>query len=458
MIQSVNPATGVLEQTFVPHSPDEVDARLTELTTAQQKWREVPLAERAVRMADLAVVLRERRDELAQLVTAEMGKPIVQAEGEIDKCASVSEFFSGPGVAFLEPVRVRSPFDDAIVRFDPLGVILAVMPWNYPFWQVFRQLVPALLAGNTVALKHASNVPRCALAIEDVVATAGFPAGVVRTLLVPASSVRALIEDPRVSAVTVTGSSEVGALVASQAGGVLKKQVLELGGSDPFIVLEDADLDAVVEEAVKARNLNAGQTCVAAKRFIVSAPVVDAFSTRMAAGVGALVVGDPLDRRTDVGPLARPELVGTLASQVRRSVEMGAHLLVGGTPIKGPGCYFAPGVLAEVTPSMPVFEEETFGPVAAIIAAADDDRAVELANGSQYGLGASIWTKDSERALAIAARLDVGAVFVNARVSSDPSLPFGGVKRSGYGRELGELGVRELTNVKSVALRRVSGG
>ena len=439
-----------------PVLPGEV-ARIVEATAAAQRlWAEVSLDDRAAVVRSIGQTLRARRVDLAALATTEMGKPITQAETEVDKCARACHFFAAHAREYLRPAQVDAPFDEAIVRYDPLGVVLAVMPWNFPFWQVLRLIAPALIAGDAVLVKHASNVPRCAVAIEQVVADSGAPRDIVRALLIPAAGVEPVIADPRVSAVCVTASSAAGAAVASVAARHLKKQVLELGGSDAFIVLDDADLGPVTAEAVSARMLNAGQSCVAAKRFIVASSAAAEFTARFADAVGRLVMGDPWDRRTQVGPLARPDLADEVARQVRQSLDMGARLLAGST--RSAGAYFAPAVLSDVTPDMPVFAEETFGPVAAIVTADDDDAIVALANRSDYGLGASIWTPDLARAKRLAGRLECGCVFINSRVSSDPALPFGGVKRSGYGRELGSFGIRELTNIKAVAVRHAAVG
>ena len=423
---------------------------------AQEAWSGTPMAVRVAYLRKFGEVLRKRRERLARLATMEMGKPIAQAEAEIDKCARACDFYADRAEELLRPTVVSTSFDESYVEYDPLGIVLAIMPWNFPFWQVIRLLAPAFAAGNAVVLKHASNVPECAVAIEDAVVSTGLPAGLFRTMLIPPEAVADVIADPRVAAVCVTGSSEVGAKVASIAGRHLTKVVLELGGSDAFIVLDDADLDHVVPEAVSSRMLNAGQSCVAAKRFLVHAEIYHEFSDRLARAVERLVVGDPWDRRTEVGPLARPDLSAAIERQVSGSVAVGARILVGGEPDRTRKSFYPPTVLADVRPGMPVFAEETFGPVAAVTAATGDDELVALANTSEYGLGASIWTSDLDRARKLATRLEVGCVFVNCRVSSDPALPFGGIKRSGYGRELGTTGLRELTNIKAVALRRPS--
>ena len=336
------------------------------------------------------------------------------------------------------------------MRFQPLGVVLAIMPWNFPFWQAIRFAAPALMGGNVAVLKHASNVPQCALAIEEIFHEAGFPEGVFTTLLVGGSSVQRLIEDPRVAAVTLTGSSDTGSAVASAAGRVLKKQVLELGGSDPFIVLDDADVEAACGVAVKARNQNSGQSCISAKRFIVASQIVDEFMSRFTSAVGSLRVGDPLEKATQIGPLAREDLIDSLDSQVRRSVSSGASVSVGGSRVSGRGYFFSPTVIFCSDRSVPVMREETFGPVAAVVAVDSDDQAVEVANDTEYGLGAAVWTGDPERGKRLAERIEAGNVFVNGMVASDPRIPFGGVKRSGYGRELSEYGIREFQNIQTI--------
>ena len=436
------------------HSAGEVQEMLERAAAVQQAWSATSPAVRVACVRRLGEVLRARRETLSRLVTTEMGKPIVQAEAEIDKCASACDFYAEKAEEFLRPTIVATSFDESYIEYDPLGIVLAVMPWNFPFWQVIRLLAPAFAAGNAVVLKHASNVPQCAVAIENAVLSAGFPAGLFRAMLIPPDAVAGVIADPRVAAVCVTGSSEVGAKIAGVAGTHLTKVVLELGGSDAFIVLEDADLGHVVGEAVRSRMLNAGQSCVAAKRILVHSARLEEFSELFVAAVRRLVVGDPWDRDTDIGPLARPDLVASIERQVSESIAMGARVLVGGQGDRAQGSFYPPTVLADVRPGMPVFSEETFGPVAAVTSAADDDELVALANASNFGLGASIWTGDLSRARKLATRLEVGCVFVNCRVSSDPALPFGGVKDSGYGRELGVNGLRELTNIKSVALRQ----
>ncbi|MEA2683231.1 MAG: succinate-semialdehyde dehydrogenase / glutarate-semialdehyde dehydrogenase [Chloroflexota bacterium] len=451
VIQAINPATEEVIGEYALFGADQVDEALDAATAAAAEARTHPPQERVTLLQNLARGLRAGRDDLARLITSEMGKPITEAEAEVEKCAACCDYYAANGPAHLadEDVKVDAP-ERGFVAYEPLGVVLAVMPWNFPFWQVFRFAAPALLAGNAAVLKHASNVPGCALAIQRLVEAAGGDPGLFRTLLIPGSAVRGLIADSRIAAVTLTGSTEVGRDVAAAAGAVIKKQVLELGGSDPFVVLDDADLDATAVAAARARNQNAGQSCIAAKRFIVAASIAEAFAERLAAAVADLAMGDPLERATRLGPLARGDLRESLSEQVGRSVSLGARVLTGGRTPDRRGYFFEGTVVTEVTPEMAVFSEETFGPVAAVIAASSDTEAVELANRTEFGLGASIWTSDSERGLALARRIDAGSVFVNSQVASDARFPFGGVKLSGYGRELGAVGVREFTNLKTI--------
>jgi succinate-semialdehyde dehydrogenase/glutarate-semialdehyde dehydrogenase len=450
MFQAVDPATEEVIATYEPFSPAQVEAALEAAAQAFARWRRTPVAERAAAVRALAGVLRARRDEWALLITREMGKPIVEAEAEIEKCAWNCEYFAEHGPGFLTDLPVPTEARESYVAFDPLGVVLAIMPWNFPFWQVFRFLAPALVAGNTAVLKHAANVPGCALAIEEAVRQAGLPDGVLRTLLISTAEVEPVIADRRIAAVTLTGSSVAGEAVAAAAGKRIKKQVLELGGSDPFIVLADADLDAAARTAARARNQNSGQSCIAAKRFLVEEPVAEAFLERFVAAVTALRVGDPRDRATNVGPLARADLRESLARQVEASRARGARLVVGGAPLPGRGFFYQPTILDGVSPEMPAFCEETFGPVAAVIRVRDAEEAIALANASDYGLGATLWTQNLARARQLVRQIEAGVVFVNGMVASDPRLPFGGIKRSGYGRELGVFGIREFTNIKTV--------
>jgi acyl-CoA reductase-like NAD-dependent aldehyde dehydrogenase len=454
VLQSINPATEEVLDSFSEFSDAQIDAALQQAVTAQQRWRDTSLGERAARLQSVARILREQKSSWAALATSEMGKPIVEAEAEVEKCAWNCDYFAEHGASFLTDMPVQTDNAESYVAFEPLGIVLAIMPWNFPFWQVIRFAAPALMAGNGAVLKHASNVPRCGLAIEGIMRQAGLPEGLFRSLLVPGSKVEPLIADPRVQAVTLTGSSAVGEQVASAAGRHLKKQVLELGGSDPFIVLADADLPAAAAMAVRARNQNNGQSCIAAKRFIVEETVADEFTERFAASVKALQVGDPMQRETNIGPLARGDLRETVVSQVERSVKAGARAVVGGSVPNGKGYFYAPTVLEGVSQAMPAFREEVFGPVAAVIRARDADDAVRLANDTEYGLGANLWTSDVPHAKALARRIQAGNVFINGMVASDPRLPFGGVKRSGYGRELSVFGIREFVNIQSVVVAR----
>jgi len=449
-IQSINPATGEILESFKETSGQELDRILTGAHAAFLQWREVPFARRAQRMREAAQILRTRRAEYARTMTLEMGKPIVQGEAEVDKCAWVCEYYADHAEAFLAEQPRETEASRSYVRFDPLGPVLAVMPWNFPFWQVFRFAAPALMAGNAGVLKHASNVPRSALAMEEVFREAGFPRGLFSTVLVGPSAVAGLIADPRIVAVTLTGSELAGSKVAEQAGHALKKTVLELGGSDPFIVLADADICAAARTAADARLINSGQSCIAAKRFIVVEPVADQFLDRFLDELRSRRMGDPLVRGTQVGPQARLDLRDSLHEQVAESVKRGAKLLLGGEVPAGKGAFYPPTLLAAVDKGMPAFDEETFGPVAAVIRAKDAADAVRLANDSAFGLGASLCTQDRVRAERMAAQIEAGAVFVNSLVTSDPRLPFGGIKRSGYRRELSEYGIREFVNIKSV--------
>src|ERR671933_51026 len=457
VMQSINPTTEEVLESFQEFSPAQADEALQQAFDAQRRWRTTSFGDRAAAQQATARVLRSQKTRWAELLTAEMGKPIVEAEAEIDKCAWNCDFYAEHASQFLADERIETNAVDSYVQFQPLGVVLAIMPWNFPFWQVIRFAAPALMAGNGAVLKHASNVPRSALAIEEVFSLAGLPRGLFRTVLVPGSETTRLIADARIAAVTLTGSSGVGEQVASAAGKVLKKQVLELGGSDPFIVLADADLDAAASTAVRARNQNNGQSCIAAKRFIVEEGVADQFTDKFAKAVKALTVGDPMRRETNVGPLARGDLRDSLADQVERSVQRGAHPVVGGNPLNGKGYFYAPTVLEGVKDDMPAFREETFGPVAAVIRARDADDAIRIANDTEYGLGSNLWTQDIPRARDLARRIEAGNVFINGMVASDPRLPFGGVKRSGYGRELGSYGIKEFTNIQTVWIGPATG-
>lgn len=458
MLVSVNPADGQELGRHPLHTAREVDEALTQAAHAQAAWRRVPVSERTDLLRRMAAALRTGKPAYARMITEEMGKPLAEAQGEIEKCAWNCDFYADQAPVFLADEVVPSSASHSAVVFDPLGVVLAIMPWNYPFWQFFRFAAPALAAGNGAILKHANNVPRCALAIEEVMRDAGCPAGLFRTLLIDAGSVAGLIADDRIAAVTLTGSTEVGAIVAAQAGKALKKQVLELGGSDPFIVLADADVEAAAAMAVKARYVNVGQSCVNAKRFIVDHVIADRFVEAFCRGAAALKMGNPLESGVSIGPMARANLRAMLHDQVERSIAAGATLKLGGRIADGPGFFYPATVLDHVTPEMAAFREETFGPVAAIIRVDGVDEAIRLANDTEFGLGAALWTADIERAHRLARQIDAGAVFINGMVASDPRLPFGGIKRSGYGRELGSYGIREFVNLKTLWVGPVKAG
>ncbi|HQP93221.1 MAG TPA: NAD-dependent succinate-semialdehyde dehydrogenase [Thermoanaerobaculia bacterium] len=449
-IASVNPATGETLATFTPHDDAEVEARLAAAAAAAAGWRRTPVAERTALVARAAELLDERREALARLATLEMGKTLAAARAEVEKCAWVCRHYAAKAAGMLAAEKVATDARRSFVRFDPLGVVLAVMPWNFPYWQVFRFAAPALAAGNAALLKHASNVPQCALAIEAIWRDAGAPAGLFGALLVGGARVAPLLADPRIAAATLTGSEPAGASVARAAGESLKKVVLELGGSDPFLVLPSADLDRAVATAVTARVLNNGQSCIAAKRFLVHRDVYEPFTARFVAAMGALRMGDPLASETDLGPLATPAIRAELHAQVERSVAAGARLLLGGSVPAGPGCFYPPTVLAEVPPDAPAAREELFGPVAPLFRVDSLDEAIALANATDFGLGAAAFTTDPAEQERLAAELDAGSVFCNGLVKSDPRLPFGGIKRSGFGRELAAFGLREFVNAKTV--------
>jgi acyl-CoA reductase-like NAD-dependent aldehyde dehydrogenase len=449
-IESINPTTEEILATFDELTPGQLEGAITATHQVWRSWSRTPVGERGRRMHHVASYLRENKPRFARLITLEMGKPIVEAEAEIEKCALTCDFYADNAGRFLSDESVKTNAAQSYVAFEPLGVLLAIMPWNFPFWQVFRFAAPALMAGNTALLKHASNVPQCSLAIEEVFREGGLPEGAFRSLLVRGGAVERIIEDPRVKAVSLTGSSATGAHVAGLSGRALKKTVLELGGSDPFIVMADADLPAAVKMAVRSRFQNAGQSCIAAKRFIVVREIADEFEQLFVREVSGLKVGDPLDRETQVGPMARDDLRDALDNQVRLSVQQGAKALVGGERINGPGYFYAPTVLTNLSLQMPASAEETFGPVAAVIRVHDSAEAIEVANDTPFGLGANLWTKDIDTVRSLAKHIEAGSVFINGMVASDPRLPFGGVKQSGYGRELSEFGIREFVNVQTV--------
>jgi succinate-semialdehyde dehydrogenase / glutarate-semialdehyde dehydrogenase len=452
-IKSINPANGEMLKTYDEMNAAKVAAALDQAHQTWTSWRKTAFVERARLMTRAGSILRERKEELARLMALEMGKPIKQGIAEAEKCAWVCDYYAENAELHLAPDVIKTESLKSYVAFEPLGVVLAVMPRNFPFWQVFRFAAPALMAGNTGVLKHSSNVPGCALEIETIFKLAGFPDGAFRALLIGSRQVQAVIEHPLVRAVTLTGSTPAGKSVAAQAGAVLKKTVLELGGSDPYIVLEDADLELAVQTCVNSRLTNSGQSCINAKRFIVAEPILPSFTEKYVALMKSKKVGDPLLEETEVGPLARHDLRAELHQQVIASVKRGARVLLGGEIPSGSGAYYPPTVLSEVKPGMPAYDDELFGPVAAIISAKNEDDAGRIANDSVFGLGAAVFTRDLKRGERIAREIEAGSTFVNALVSSDPRLPFGGIKQSGYGRELGSYGIREFVNIKTVCIK-----
>jgi succinate-semialdehyde dehydrogenase/glutarate-semialdehyde dehydrogenase len=450
-IEVVDPATGKILRTVEETPADELDAIIERAHRAFVEWRGVAFAERSRLMRGAAAILKERVGEYARLMAEEMGKPVREGRSEAEKCAWVCEYYAANAERFLAPEPAETDARESFVVFPPLGVVLAVMPWNFPFWQVFRFAAPGLMAGNAALLKHASNVPGCAVAIEEIFREAGFPEALFRALLVGSERVEALIEHTLVRAATLTGSGPAGRAVAGAAGRNLKKTVLELGGSDPYIILEDAALEEAVETCVKSRLINSGQSCIAAKRFIVVEPVREAFERGFVEAMRSVVIGDPMDEATQVGPQARVDLRDDLHRQVEETVALGARCLLGGEVPDRDGAWYPPTVLTDVKPRSPGYEEELFGPVASIIPVADETEAIQVANDTSFGLGAAVFTRDVERGRRIAAEeLEAGACFVNAQVRSDPRLPFGGIKESGYGRELSAFGIREFVNIKSV--------
>ena len=456
-IESVNPATGERIRAYDALGPAGIEERLERARDAFQRHRRTTFAERAACMLRAAEILESRKDAFGRLMTLEMGKIHREAVAEAAKCAWACRHYAGNAERYLADEVMDAPPARCVVRHAPLGPVLAVMPWNFPFWQVVRFAAPALMAGNVGLLKHASNVPGCALALEGIFAEAGFPAGVFQALLIGAGEVEAVIADPRVKAVTLTGSEPAGSRVAAAAGRCIKKTVLELGGSDPFIVTARADLEQAVGTAVRARTISNGQSCIAAKRFIIEEAVYDEFERRFVRAMEALRVGDPLDPATDVGPLAKEEVLEGLDDQVRRTVAAGARVLTGGLRLGGRGWFYAPTVLADVPRDAAAAREETFGPVAALFRVGSVAEAVELANDTAFGLGASVWTRDPAEGERIAREIEAGVVTVNGMVASDPRLPFGGLKASGYGRELGALGIREFAAVQTIVIQAYNG-
>ena len=451
---SIDPSNGARLREYAVTDSAAIDDTLDRATAAFHSWSALELEERAQHLRRVADTLRGRSDELAVLMADEMGKPLEGGTAEVEKCAWVCEFYADHAPAFLADEPVPTEASKSFVAFNPLGVVLAVMPWNFPLWQVFRFAAPALMAGNTAILKHASNVPGSALAIEELFASAGLPAGAFSTLLIPGSAVASLISDDRVAAVTLTGSTAAGRSVASAAGQALKKSVLELGGSDAYVILPDADLPAAAAACATGRLINGGQSCVAAKRFVVLASIKSEFETLVSEAMGGYTVGDPKDEGVDIGPMARHDLRDELHQQVEASVSAGAKIILGGKVPDSPGAFYPPTILTDVRAGMPAYHEEFFGPVASIIAAEDVDDAIRIANDTSFGLGAAVFTQDLQKAEKIAARrLQAGACFVNTFVRSDPRLPFGGIKESGYGRELSSFGIREFVNIKAVYIQ-----
>lgn len=449
-IASINPATGELLASFPALTPEELDARLECSAAAFALWKRTTFSERAALLRRAADLLEAEAESLGRLMTVEMGKPLRPAIDEVLKSAKGCRYYAEHAAGILADSNIPTEAQQSYIRYEPMGAVLAIMPWNYPFWQVFRFAAPALMAGNVALLKHAPNVPQCAVAIEDIFLRAGFPVGAFQTLLLETEQVAAVIADDRVHAVTLTGSDRAGRDVAAHAGKALKKSVLELGGSDPFIVMPSADLDKAIATAVKSRAGNSGQSCIAAKRFIVARPVAEEFVSRFATAMAALKVGDPLDPATDLGPLARRDLIAQLDAQVKATLAAGASVILGGAPLPGPGCYYPPTILVDIPVDSPAYRDEFFGPVASVFVVDGLDEALALANDTRFGLGASLWSNDLGEQQQFVREIEAGQAFVNAMVASDPRIPFGGIKTSGYGRELGVEGIREFVQIKTV--------
>jgi succinate-semialdehyde dehydrogenase / glutarate-semialdehyde dehydrogenase len=449
-IASINPATGEKVKEFSPFDDAEIEKRLTAAEKAFRKYRRSTFTDRSVLLEAVTELLLQQKEKFARIITLEMGKLFRDSLAEIEKCARGCRFYAENGERLLEDEPAQTDAAESYVQYQPLGPVLAIMPWNFPFWQVFRFAAPALLAGNVGLLKHASNVPQCALAIEEIFCRAGFEQGVFQTLLIEPEQVEKIIVDPRIKAVTLTGSEKAGSAVASTAAREIKKSVLELGGSDAFIVMPSADFESALSTAVKARTINTGQSCIAAKRFVIADQIYDEFLDQFVARMRALKLGDPMDDATEIGPLATEQILQDVQDQVQKSIAAGAKLLTGGNRIHGPGFFYEPTVLVDVPKESPAYREEVFGPVASIFRVRNASDAIELANDSAFGLGSSAWTNDPEEQKLFTSELETGMVFINAMVASDPRLPFGGVKRSGFGRELGAAGIREFTNTKTI--------
>ncbi len=452
-IQTINPTSGKIEKTFSEQTRLEVYELIEKAHDAFLKWRETDYVTRSQLMKNVAQILRDRKEHYGKILTLEMGKPITQAIAEVDKCAWACDYYADNTEKILDKEIVQTDASESFVRFDPIGVVLAVMPWNFPFWQVFRFAAPALMAGNVGILKHASNVPMSALAIEEIFTTAGFPQNTFKTLLIGSSLVKDLIDHPEVKAVTLTGSEPAGKQVAQACGAKLKKTVMELGGNDPFVVLEDANIDETVKTAVSARIINNGQSCIAAKRFIVVEKIYDEFEKKFVCAMKKVKVGNPMETTTELGPIAREDLLNELDEQVKQSVMKGAAILCGGKRIAQEGFFYEPTILANLSKGMPAYDDEIFGPVASLIKAKDEEDAIRIANDSPFGLGASLWTSSITKAKELARKIESGSVFINGMVKSDPRLPFGGIKNSGYGRELSHYGIKEFVNIKTVWVR-----
>lgn len=452
-MKSINPFDNRVIREYSEYSPEKVREIIASVDDAWQRWKTTSFSLRAELMMNAADVLLIEKEACATIITREMGKLFYEATAEVEKCALCCRYYAQNAERMLQDESVQTEFAKSFVTFEPLGVVLAIMPWNFPFWQVWRFIAPGLMAGNAGVLKHASTVTGCALKIEEIVRKAGFPENLFRSLVLSSSAVELVIAHPAVKAVTLTGSEGAGSKVAEAAGRELKKCVLELGGSDPFILLDDADVEKSVRTALKARTLNCGQVCIAAKRFIVVETVKAQFEDLFREIVESMVAGDPFDPGTHVAPMARPDLVEELHAQVEKSIQMGARLVVGGNRLDLPGNFYAPTLLSDVTKGMPVYEEETFGPVAALIPVKDESEAIAKANDTPFGLGASVWTQDLERGERVARQIESGMVFVNEMTMSLPQMPFGGIKRSGFGRELSHYGIKEFVNIKSICIR-----
>jgi succinate-semialdehyde dehydrogenase / glutarate-semialdehyde dehydrogenase len=452
-IATINPATGEVLKKFVPLTDAQVDERIAKAAKAFQSFRKSSFADRAKWMLKAGEILEREKAELGHLMTLEMGKTFSSAVAEAAKCATACQYYAENAAKFVADEVIETSATKSYIHYQPVGIVLAVMPWNFPFWQVFRFIAPGLMAGNVGLLKHASNVPQCALKIEEIIVRAGFPAGVFQTLLIGAAQVDRILNDPRVAAATLTGSEQAGIQVGISAAKRIKKVVLELGGSDPFIVMPSADIDEAVSTAVKARVINNGQSCIAAKRFIVHERIADKFEKEFVSRMQALKLGDPFDEKTDVGPLATPDAVKDLDADVQKTLHAGAKLLAGGKPLNGPGNFYLPTVLTNIPKDSPAYREEFFGPVASIFRVKNVDEAIAIANDSRFGLGASAWTNDPAEREQLINELEAGMVFINQMVASDPRVPFGGVKASGHGRELGPYGIREFTNIKTVWIK-----